>query len=69
MDGGAESHHLERIALLATLREEDRPIIELRLQGYNSVEIAQEIDRAERTVRRVIERVERRLRERSRSDE
>jgi RNA polymerase sigma factor (sigma-70 family) len=53
----------EVVALLATLRDDDRAIIELRLQGYNSVEIAKETGRAERTVRRAIERVERRLRE------
>ena len=40
-------------ALLATLREDDRPIIELRLQGFNSVEIAKETGRAERSVRRI----------------
>ena len=47
--------------LLATLRAEDRPIVELRLQGYNSVEIAKETGRAERSVRRILERVRRRL--------
>ena len=50
-------------ALLQTLPEADRRIIELRLQGYNSVEIAKETHRAERTVRRVLERVEQRLRD------
>jgi RNA polymerase sigma-70 factor (ECF subfamily) len=50
-------------ALLRTLPEADRRIIELRLQGYNSVEIAKETYRAERSVRRVLERVEKRLRD------
>ena len=57
------------VTLLATLRDDDRAIIELRLQGYNSVEIAKETGRAERTVRRAIERVERRLREKSEATE
>lgn len=59
----------EVVALLETLREEDRAIIELRLQGYNSVEIARETGRAERTVRRSIERIERRLREKHHADD
>jgi len=58
----------EVAALLAALPEGDRPIIELRLQGYNSVEIAKQTGRAERSVRRILERAERRLREQSRID-
>lgn len=59
----------EVVALLGTLRDDDRAMIELRLQGYNSVEIAKETGRAERTVRRVIERVERRLREKGQASD
>jgi RNA polymerase sigma-70 factor (ECF subfamily) len=51
----------EVAALLAGLRADDRPVIELRLQGYNSVEIAKETGRAERSVRRIMERVSRTL--------
>ena len=51
----------EVAALLASLRPEDRAIIELRLQGYNSVEIAKQTGRAERSVRRILERVSRML--------
>lgn len=51
----------EVAALLAGLRPDDRPVIELRLQGYNSVEIAKETGRAERSVRRILERVSRTL--------
>ena len=52
-------------ALLNSVRDDERPIIELRLQGYNSVEIAKETGRADRSVRRILERIERRLREQS----
>jgi RNA polymerase sigma-70 factor, ECF subfamily len=47
--------------LLADLSEDDRPVIELSLQGYTTREISQRLGRVERTVRRVRERVRRRL--------
>jgi len=43
--------------LLARLAEQDRPIVELRLQGYTTSEISKETGRPERSVRRVIERL------------
>jgi RNA polymerase sigma-70 factor (ECF subfamily) len=48
-------------AFLSKLPLRDRPIVELRLQGYSSAEISHETGRAERSVRRVLERVQRRL--------
>ena len=47
--------------LLADLNEDDRPVIELSLQGYTVREISQRLDRVERTVRRTRERVRLRL--------
>jgi RNA polymerase sigma-70 factor (ECF subfamily) len=47
--------------LLASLSEDERPVIELSLQGYSAPEISQRLDRAERTVRRLRERVRSRL--------
>ena len=47
--------------LLAELDEDERPVIELSLQGYTAREISQRLDRAERTVRRLRERVRSRL--------
>lgn len=46
---------------LASLSDRDRPIVELRLQGLSSAEIAQETGRAERSVRRVLEHIRKRL--------
>jgi RNA polymerase sigma-70 factor (ECF subfamily) len=43
--------------LLANLDEDERPILELSLQGYSTAEISTQLGRAERTVRRVRERV------------
>jgi RNA polymerase sigma-70 factor (ECF subfamily) len=43
--------------LLAGLDADERPILELSLQGYTTVEISARLGRAERTVRRVRERV------------
>lgn len=54
-------------AFLANLPEQDRVIVELRLQGYNSVEIAEELGRAERTIRRILERTAETLRMRTAS--
>ena len=53
--------------LLADLNEDDRPVIELSLQGYTVREISQRLDRVERTIRRTRERVRLRL-ERMRSE-
>lgn len=47
--------------LLRGLEEEDRTIIVLHLQGYTLHEISNRVDRAHRTVRRVIDRARRRL--------
>jgi RNA polymerase sigma-70 factor (ECF subfamily) len=47
--------------LLAGLSEDERPVIELSLQGYSAPEISRRLDRAERTVRRLRERVRGRL--------
>jgi RNA polymerase sigma-70 factor (ECF subfamily) len=43
--------------LLASLDDDERPILELSLQGYTTAEISARLGRAERTVRRVRERV------------
>jgi RNA polymerase sigma-70 factor (ECF subfamily) len=48
---------------LERLAPRDRPILELRLQGYGTEEIARQTGRAERTVRRVLEQIRRRLSE------
>jgi RNA polymerase sigma-70 factor (ECF subfamily) len=47
--------------LLAGLDEDERPIIELSLEGYTTQEISQRLDQPERTVRRLRERVRKRL--------
>jgi RNA polymerase sigma-70 factor (ECF subfamily) len=47
--------------LLASLDEDERPVLELSLQGYTTQEISQRLDRPERTVRRLRERVRERL--------
>jgi RNA polymerase sigma-70 factor, ECF subfamily len=47
--------------LLAGLDEEDRPILELSLQGYTTREISERLGRAERTVRLLREGVRHRL--------
>src|SRR5438132_1271061 len=43
--------------LLGELDEDERPIIELSLQGYTTQEISELLGRAERSVRRLRERV------------
>lgn len=43
--------------IMAQLKPAQRPILELRLQGYNIAEIAERLQRGERTVRRVLDRV------------
>jgi RNA polymerase sigma-70 factor (ECF subfamily) len=47
--------HLEHF--LARLRPEDRQIIELRMQGYKDVEIAQKLNISDRKIRRLMERI------------
>jgi RNA polymerase sigma-70 factor (ECF subfamily) len=47
--------------LLAGLDSEERPIVELSLQGYTTREISEQLGRAERTVRRLRESVRHRL--------
>src|SRR5262245_956158 len=47
--------------LLAMLDEEERPILELSLQGYTTREISERLGRAERTVRLLREGVRHRL--------
>jgi RNA polymerase sigma-70 factor, ECF subfamily len=44
-------------SLLRDLDEHDRPIIEMSLQGYSTQEISTQLGRAERSVRRLRERV------------
>jgi RNA polymerase sigma-70 factor (ECF subfamily) len=47
--------------LFAALDEEDRPVLELSLQGYTTREISERLGRAERTVRLLREGVRHRL--------
>lgn len=47
--------------LLAGLSEQERPIIELSLQGYSTQEVSDQLGRAERSVRRLRERVRKNL--------
>jgi RNA polymerase sigma-70 factor (ECF subfamily) len=47
--------------LFRSLDEDERPIAEMSLQGYTAAEISAQLGRAERTVRRVRERIRRRL--------
>ncbi|MCI0461197.1 MAG: sigma-70 family RNA polymerase sigma factor [Gemmataceae bacterium] len=47
--------------LLRGLNADERPIIELSLQGYSTQEISEELGRAARSVRRLRERVRRQL--------
>jgi RNA polymerase sigma-70 factor (ECF subfamily) len=49
-------------ALLRGLEGRDREIVSLALQGYNGREIGERLQRPERTVYRVLERVKKRLR-------
>jgi RNA polymerase sigma-70 factor, ECF subfamily len=52
--------------LLAGLDDDERPIVELSLQGYTTQEISQRLGHPERTVRRLRERVRHRLERRQR---
>lgn len=47
--------------LLAGLDADERPIIELSLQGYSTQEVSERLGRAERSVRRLRERVRKQL--------
>ncbi len=47
--------------LLRAFDQDDRPIIQMSLQGYTTQEISEELSRAERTVRRVREQAKKRL--------
>src|SRR5439155_21496157 len=47
--------------LMGGLDADERPIIELSLQGYSTHEISERLGRAERSVRRLRERVRKRL--------
>jgi RNA polymerase sigma-70 factor (ECF subfamily) len=47
--------------MLAALAPLERPIVELSLQGYSTREVSERLGRAERSVRRVRERVRERL--------
>jgi RNA polymerase sigma-70 factor, ECF subfamily len=47
--------------LMGTLREDERPILELSLLGHTTREISEQLGRAERTVRLVREGIRRRL--------
>ncbi len=62
--GPAEAAMLvdELQSFLATLADRERSIVELRLQGLSSVEIATETGWSERSVRRILERIHHRLR-------
>ncbi len=42
---------------LKRLRPDDRQILELRMQGYKDVEIAEKLNMSDRTIRRLMERV------------
>ena len=61
VEAAALTGTLER--LMAGLDERDREVLTLCLQGYTMREVGEQVSRAERTVRRVLERVRRRLRE------
>ncbi len=47
--------------LLRGLDADERPVVELSLQGYTAQEISEQLGRAERSVRRLRERVRKRL--------
>ena len=48
-------------SLLRDLTSQERPVVELSLQGYSTQEIGERLGRAERSVRRLRERVRRQL--------
>ena len=48
-------------AVLADLNEEERQLVELKLQDYTNEEAARQMACSERTVRRILKRVQQRL--------
>jgi RNA polymerase sigma-70 factor (ECF subfamily) len=54
--------------LLRGLDEEERPVLEMSLQGYTTQEISERLGRPERSVRRLRERVRKQLERRQLSD-
>lgn len=54
-DANAFMDHLEHF--LSQLRPQDREILELRMQGYNNLEIAEKLGVSDRKIRRLMERV------------
>jgi RNA polymerase sigma-70 factor (ECF subfamily) len=54
--------------LLTSLDDDERPVVELSLQGYTTQEISERLDRPERTVRRLRERVRGRLERQSKEN-
>jgi RNA polymerase sigma-70 factor (ECF subfamily) len=54
--------------LLRALKDDERPILELSLQGYTTQEICAELGRSERTVRRLRERIKKQLERQQLSD-
>jgi RNA polymerase sigma-70 factor, ECF subfamily len=48
-------------SVLSGLDADERPVVELSLQGYSTQEISEQLGRAERSVRRLRERVRRQL--------
>jgi len=55
--------------LLAGLDDQERPVLELSLQGYTTREISEQLRRAERTVRFLREGIRDRLERMQRSEE
>jgi RNA polymerase sigma-70 factor (ECF subfamily) len=54
-DANAFMDQLEHF--LGSLRPQDRQILELRMQGYNNLEIAEKLEVSDRKIRRLMERV------------
>ena len=54
--------------LLLSLAEDERPVLELSLQGYTTAEISERLGRPERSVRRVRERLKKELERKQLSD-
>lgn len=50
--------------LMRELDGDERPVLELSLQGFSAAEISEQLGRAERSVRRLRERIRKRLEER-----
>ena len=54
--------------ILRDVTPAERPVIEMSLQGYSAQEVSQQLGRAERSVRRLRERLKRQLERRQSSD-